>query len=308
MANKGGGIVTGDSSPTMINCIFSGNMAKYGGAMYNEHDVNSIINNCTFTNNSALDEGGAMYNMTQSKPVVTNCILWGNNATQGEEIYNISGSCPIISYSDIAGSTVWDPNLGTNGGGNIDADPCFVDANGPDELIGTEDDNLRLSTASPCIDAGDPCYFDPNNPTDLDRNPRVIDGDGNGTAIVDMGAYELSYAAPIIADGKCLPKIINTWAKGPKNIQGILFLPVGYAIEDLMDQPLLLCPAGSDFCVEAVSQKFHMDEYGVVFCRGLFNKEQVMDLITTTGLTEVNIIGQLKAGQDITATDYINIK
>jgi len=41
---------------------------------------------------------------------------------------------------------------------------------------------------SPCIDAGD------NNavtvPNDLDGNPRIVDGDYNGSIIVDMGAYE----------------------------------------------------------------------------------------------------------------------
>jgi hypothetical protein len=89
------------------------------------------------------------------------------------------------------------------GTGNINADPCFVDANGPDGIAGTEDDNLSLLSNSPCIDAGDnnsvpPDYADLDGdgdtteptPLDLDYRPRFMDGDCNDSNIVDMGAYE----------------------------------------------------------------------------------------------------------------------
>jgi hypothetical protein len=52
---------------------------------------------------------------------------------------------------------------------------------------------------SPCIDAG-------TNPppnglplTDIDGNPRILDGDGNGSVIADMGAYEYNPQKPSIA-------------------------------------------------------------------------------------------------------------
>jgi len=42
---------------------------------------------------------------------------------------------------------------------------------------------------SPSIDAGD--NLTPNLPdTDIDGDPRVLDGDGNGTATIDMGVDE----------------------------------------------------------------------------------------------------------------------
>ncbi|MDH4238689.1 MAG: hypothetical protein OEW48_03915 [Phycisphaerae bacterium] len=51
--------------------------------------------------------------------------------------------------------------------GNIDADPCFIDATAG---------NLRLSSDSPCINTD---YNNaPNLPaTDMDGHPRIIDGD-----------------------------------------------------------------------------------------------------------------------------------
>lgn len=113
--------------------------------------------------------GGGMYNYN-SNSIVTNCILRGD---MPEEIYNNAGSL-TVTYSDVQG--------GFPGTGNIDADPCFADA---------DSGNLHLSPGSPCIDTGDNSTV--KKATDLDGNPRIMDGDGNGTAIVDMGAYEIPY-------------------------------------------------------------------------------------------------------------------
>jgi hypothetical protein len=91
------------------------------------------------------NNGGGMYNYN-SNPTLTNVILWGDSAPIRPEIYNFS-STPVISYSDIqgcGGSSGWNPACGTNGGSNIDADPLFADADGPDNTPGTSNDNLRL--------------------------------------------------------------------------------------------------------------------------------------------------------------------
>jgi hypothetical protein len=85
---------------------------------------------------------------------------------------------PVVSYSIVEGSggsgAGWDPLLGVDGGNNLDTDPLFIDAPGG---------NLRLTQASPAVDAGDntaPHLAD----TDLDGGPRILHG------IVDVGAYE----------------------------------------------------------------------------------------------------------------------
>jgi hypothetical protein len=182
----GGGICNFyGNNPILTNCTFSGNHGMWGGGIYN-YSTKATVTNCTFINNSA-EYGGGMYNSVDSNTTVTNCILWSNTAPNGAQTYDSGTSSTTISYCDIQDG---------GGGTNISSDPIFVDANGPDNIPGTEDDNMRLLPGSPCIDAGD------NNPvplgvtSDPDGNPRFFDDPvtadtGNGTPpIVDIGAYE----------------------------------------------------------------------------------------------------------------------
>ena len=59
--------------------------------------------------------------------------------------------------------------------GNISDDPLCVDADGADDVAGTEDDDLRLLPGSPCIDAGSNGAVPVDVLTDLDGLPRFID-------------------------------------------------------------------------------------------------------------------------------------
>ncbi|HUT29842.1 MAG TPA: hypothetical protein VMX13_08620 [Sedimentisphaerales bacterium] len=196
----------GYSNPLLVNCIFTGNSAAdEGGAVDNTWSTCTLVN-CTFTANSAT-EGGAIYNY-HSGSTLTNCILWGDTAALGNEIALEYDSTINISYSDVQG--------GWGGVGNSNQDPCFVDSDGGDNIVGTEDDDLRLRPDSPCIDAGDNTPV-PADTTDLDndgntteRTPLDIDcgqrfADDPNTPdsgvpdppdyndIVDMGAYEYRY-------------------------------------------------------------------------------------------------------------------
>jgi len=183
----GGGIYCSSSSPRIINCLITYNVSDddAGGIYcYNGSDPNII--NCTFSGNQADDKGGGIYCKSNSDAVIINCILWDDTAPNGPEIHTASSS-PVVSYSDVEG--------GWSGTGNINSDPCFVDANdpaGPDGVFGTIDDGLQPQIGSPCIDAGDPST-DPNDvgPVDLVGNDRIMDGNHDNVEVIDMGAYEL---------------------------------------------------------------------------------------------------------------------
>ena len=59
--------------------------------------------------------------------------------------------------------------------------------------------DFRLAYGSPCIDAG--TNLSALITTDLDGNPRPLDGNGDGIAAFDMGAYEYPETADSNADG-----------------------------------------------------------------------------------------------------------
>ncbi len=125
---------------------------------------------------------------------VANSVFWQNTADDGasmDESAQIDrGAASVtVNFSLVQG--------GWSGGGvnNINAAPLFINALGPDGMEGTEDDNLRLFPASPCIDAADNSAVPVGVTTDLDGNPRFVDApgapnNGLGSPPVDMGAYE----------------------------------------------------------------------------------------------------------------------
>lgn len=160
---QGGGIQNATvSNPLIINCLFARNSATIGGGgLANTDSTHSTVVNSTFTLNTSI-LGGGVWTRNLGRATLVNCILWANSS-------QIEGSSVSASFSDIEG--------GYAGPGNINVDPLFVD--GTPE---TENDNLRLSVNSPCIDAGNNTFV--LEPTDLDGNARIA----NGT--VDMGAYE----------------------------------------------------------------------------------------------------------------------
>ena len=190
----GGGMVSFSGSPTLINCTFNRNRAGAGGAMYNDGN-SSIITNCTFSGNSATSSGGGGMVNGAASPTVTNCVFWSNSDSGGigesAQIHTDNGT-PVVNYSIVEN---WTGSLG--GTGNSGSDPLFVNAYGVDNIPGTEDDDLRLESGSPCIDAGDNTATGLSGvTTDLDGNPRFVEdrlttNTGNGTPpIVDIGAYE----------------------------------------------------------------------------------------------------------------------
>jgi len=84
---KGGG--AGHAcSPTLARLVFSGNKAKYGGALalegYSVGASNPTLTNVTFSGNSAGFFAGAMYNNAQGgtcSPTLTNVTFIGNSST-----------------------------------------------------------------------------------------------------------------------------------------------------------------------------------------------------------------------------------
>ncbi len=197
----------GASGVTAINSIFSANTAgDIGGAINLFSNSSATIQQCTFHANEAVTGGTVSVNAT-STLAMSNSIIWG---AVGGALHG-SGT-KTITYSLVEG--------GAAGLGNLDADPKFVDADGADDVSGTEDDDLTLQPNSPALDAGDddldvldPADLDDDAdveellPVDLNGRPRRTDQpylSAHGPArisVVDMGAYELEFAFGVDRDG-----------------------------------------------------------------------------------------------------------
>jgi hypothetical protein len=187
------------SEASFIDCVFSGNCGDSVSAVIAKTDARVSMINCTIVNNFTFrtSSGSAIRGCGGKSIHLDNCILWGNTNPSGageSAQLDVSDWCSyerVVNYCCIEGLT------GQLGGvGNTGAAPVFVDADGPDNVAGTPDDDLRLAAGSPCIDAGNNTAVPSGITEDLAGRPRFVDDPaqpdtGNGTApIVDMGALE----------------------------------------------------------------------------------------------------------------------
>ncbi len=167
--SSGGGVFCSGSLSIMGNRI-CGNSGSLGAGVYceNSNDV-SLINN-TIVGNTDSESGGGVVGGT-----LLNCIVWGNSAFDGSQLYESTAM-----YSCVEG--------GYPGEGNTADYPEFADPDGPDNNPNTYQDNdYRLQTISPCIDAGQNEQWMWDG-VDLDGKRRILYGRISLT--VDMGAYE----------------------------------------------------------------------------------------------------------------------
>ena len=198
--NNAGVCIYRSDNVKIINNLITNNtaLAEVGGigVYYIDLFLNSgtlIIVNNTITNNAGNSNGGGInfhYNFDNGVVYIYNNIIYGNSASIGSDIHgendvdgNYFSPATYIFNNDFdhsAAGTYFQIPIPIDSSNLNNIDPLFVDS---------ENDDYQLTQDSPLIDKG--INTAPEIPSkDKDGKPRIIDGDYDNIAYVDIGAYE----------------------------------------------------------------------------------------------------------------------
>ncbi|MEW5876699.1 MAG: IPTL-CTERM sorting domain-containing protein [Acidobacteriota bacterium] len=205
----GGGIENDGGTLSITNCTFDNNSANnYGGGIENKSGGTLNVTNSTFNQNSAGNGGGGINGAGSGTMTVINSTLAFNTATWGGGIFVGTSHTATLKNTIIANSTgggdcyLWGGTV--TGNNNLIKDTTYAcglinGSNG--NIIGVDPSTgpltgspayFPLNPGSPAIDAGDPitCSNPPVSNQSQNGITRPQDGDGNGSAICDIGSFE----------------------------------------------------------------------------------------------------------------------
>jgi hypothetical protein len=175
-------IVASGATPVGItNCVIVRNRSM-GIRLNVSTALNVSVSHCTIADNetTATKVGGGVYFNTANNRI-TDSIVHGNLNFGVPADITLAGTAPAPTRCCFGEADEEDGN------GNIASDPLFADPAARD---------YTLLPSSPCIDAGAVA-----GPPALDfvGVARPIDGDGDGVAVGDMGAYEAPVCSEALA-------------------------------------------------------------------------------------------------------------
>lgn len=215
----GGGVFFNTDTAVLTNVTLSGNQSSNGAGFYaqggNITMTNSTVSgNTAATNFSGIYVTGASTALTLTNSTVANNIRTGTAGTGYNGIRASNNASVTLQNSLVANNQDRQCSTNTNWvsqGNNLASDYyCDLhsagDQEGVDPLLGTLADNggptqtHALQPGSPAIDAGS----NANCPaTDQRGVARPYDGDNDGTAACDIGAFEAEHQL-VIADSSIL--------------------------------------------------------------------------------------------------------
>jgi len=166
------------SSPLIMNNLFMRNPCRAINMTLPTGNTPVIAFNTIVGNSVGIRVDARVATSTQ---LYANNILV-SNGTGLEVDFFVSGDQPSWDNNLVFGNSANYFGIAdqTGANGNISADPLFINQNA---------NNFQLHSGSPAIDAGT-LAISHLPPTDFAGHPRVVDGDGDGDLLPDMGAFE----------------------------------------------------------------------------------------------------------------------
>lgn len=205
VAMFGGAISAANSATEIVNCLLADNFAEITGSAVHVSGGECGISHCTVANNPPpwSEYLAEHYSIPHTICASNACVLSVTNSILWEDrLLDDDGTCTVsVTYSNV--------KTGFTGVGNISTEPYFID---PSRWtcfnVDNWDKNVRhigtdyrvwnrtwviaeggwVYLNNPCVDSGDPaaaCAVD-----DFHGITRPLDGDGDGQAVADMGAFE----------------------------------------------------------------------------------------------------------------------
>jgi hypothetical protein len=167
--NSLGGISNSYGTVILLNSTITGNTSSYGGGVYNNGTI--ILAHTLLSGNFAPTRSKSYNRAPNGTVIANNHNLFGVNGDAGVVGFT-PGLTDIVPAAGVQLNDILNPILAFNGG------PTPTHA---------------LAPGSPAIDGGGPVCADANrNPlvTDQRGKPRTVDGNREGTARCDIGAFE----------------------------------------------------------------------------------------------------------------------
>lgn len=225
--NQGGGMYISSAGPTVLNCLFTGNLATFdgggvysgvactpifrdcgfignwsgfdGAGMYTDSSF-STLEACTFALNSSGFRGGGIFSNTSVLSLV-NCVFNENSAYGVGGGMNNEGSSVLMNGCEFTG------NIASQGGGmfNQFSIPSIANTrvcgNTPDQISGPWTDDGGNTIAQECPE---PCDGDLNDDA-------TVNGGDLGLLLVHWGAAGGDLNGDGTTDGGDLGLLLGAW-------------------------------------------------------------------------------------------------
>jgi hypothetical protein len=210
----GGGVSNYGGTVAITNSTISGNTAMSSGGGVNNtvgfygYAGRVTISNSTISGNRA-NQGGGIFNdqrcftdwftiQTCDSAALTlnNSLIAGNEAASGPEIDNRSNSITANDFNLFGANGYTGVSGFTPGPTDVTPSVSLAQIIGPLQNNGGPTQTHALVAGSPAVDAGNPngCVDNTGVPLQTDQRglPRVFDGNGDGRAACDIGAFEVN--------------------------------------------------------------------------------------------------------------------